>query len=121
MTEMGNINISEDVIVTISNIAANEVEGVVSVYSGIVDSFLDMVTGNKFNRGVSVMLDENDRLTITIIIVAEYGKKVADVAKAVQENVKNAIETMTEKKVHEVNVHVHGVVIKSEKNKAVSE
>lgn len=121
MTEMGNINISEDVIVTISNIAANEVEGVVSVYSGIVDAFLDMFTGNKFNRGVSVNIDENDKMSITIIIVAEYGRKISEVAKLVQENVKNAIETMTEKRVDEVNVHVHGVVIKSEKNKAVSE
>ena len=33
MNEMGNVNISEDVIVTISNIAANEIEGVAGVYS----------------------------------------------------------------------------------------
>lgn len=121
MTDMGNINISEDVIVTISNIAANEVEGVVSVYSGIVDAFLDMFTGKKFNRGVSVNIDDHDRLSVTIIIVAEYGKKVSDVARLVQENVKNAIESMTERRVDEVNVHVHGVAVKSEKTKAVSE
>lgn len=124
MGETGNINISEEVIVTISNIAANEVEGVVGVYSGIVDAFFDIFRGKKFNKGVSVFIEEDNKVAVTIIILVEYGRKIAEVAKQVQESVKNAIETMTEKEVLEVNVHIHGVLIKSdkpEKNKAVSE
>lgn len=124
MSEMGSVNISEDVIVTISNIAASEVEGVVGVYNGIVESLFDMVRGSKkFNKGVSAII-EDEKIAVTIIIVVEYGQKVAEVAKKVQESVKNAIETMTEKEVKEVNVHIHGVSItheKPEKSKVVSE
>ena len=123
MNEMGNVNISEDVIVTISNIAANEIEGVAGVYSGIADALLEIFRGKKFNKGVSVVLEE-EKISVTIIIDVEYGRIITEVAKKVQENVKNAIESMTEREVNEVNVHVHGVVIKSEKpekHKAVSE
>ena len=123
MNEMGNVNISEDVIVTISNIAANEIKGVAGVYSGIADALLEIFRGKKFNKGVSVVLEE-EKISVTIIIDVEYGRIIPEVAKKVQENVKNAIESMTEREVKEVNVHVHGVVIKSEKpekHKAVSE
>lgn len=123
MNEMGNVNISEDVIVTISNIAANEIEGVAGVYSGIADALLEIFRGKKFNKGVPVILEE-EKISVTIIIDVEYGRIIPEVAKKVQENVKNAIESMTEREVNEVNVHVHGVVIKSEKpekHKAVSE
>lgn len=123
MNEMGNVNISEDVIVTISNIAANEIEGVAGVYSGIADALLEIFRGKKFNKGKSVVLEE-EKISVTIIIDVEYGRIIPEVAKKVQENVKNAIESMTEREVNEVNVHVHGVVIKSEKpekHKAVSE
>lgn len=114
MSEMGNINISEDVIVTISNIAADEIKGVAGVYSGIADALLEIFRGKKFNKGVSVVLDE-EKIAVTIIIDVEYGQIIPEIAKKVQENVKNAIESMTERQVLEVNVHVHGVVIKSEK------
>ena len=123
MNEMGNVNISEDVIVTISNIAANEIEGVAGVYSGIADALMEIFRGKKFNKGVSVILEE-EKISVTIIIDVEYGRIIPEVAKKVQENVKNAIESMTEREVNEVNVHVHGVVIKSEKpekHKAVTE
>lgn len=123
MNEMGNVNISEDVIVTISNIAANEIEGVAGVYSGLADALMEIFRGKKFNKGVSVVLEE-EKISVTIIIDVEYGRIIPEVAKKVQENVKNAIESMTEREVNEVNVHVHGVVIKSEKpekHKAVSE
>ena len=123
MNEMGNVNISEDVIVTISNIAANEIEGVAGVYSGIADALLEIFRGKKFNKAVPVVLEE-EKISVTIIIDVEYGRIIPEVAKKVQENVKNAIESMTEREVNEVNVHVHGVVIKSEKpekHKAVSE
>ena len=123
MNEMGNVNISEDVIVTISNIAANEIEGVAGVYSGIADALMEIFRGKKFNKGVSVVLEE-EKISVTIIIDVEYGRIIPEVAKKVQENIKNAIESMTEREVNEVNVHVHGVVIKSEKpekHKAVSE
>lgn len=115
MSEMGNVKISEDVIVTISNIAAREIEGVVGVYSGLADTISQKFRGNKFNKGVAVHI-ENGKIFVALIVVIEYGNKISEVAYKVQENVKNAIESMTEKEVAEVNVHIHGVSVKHEKS-----
>ncbi|MDO4711226.1 MAG: Asp23/Gls24 family envelope stress response protein [Peptostreptococcaceae bacterium] len=108
-----NITISEDVVVTIANIAAKEVKGVASLHAGVVDTILDKVRGN-WSGGVSAVVSENNIL-ISVIVNIIYGEKIYEVAKNIQENIKNAVESMTEKKVAEVNVHVHSVVIVPEK------
>lgn len=108
-----NITISEDVLVTIANIAAKEVKGVASLHAGVVDTILDKVRGN-WSGGVSVVISE-ENILVSVIVNIAYGEKIYEVAKNVQENIKNAIESMTEKKVSEVNVHVHSVVIVHEK------
>lgn len=109
-----NVTISEDVIVTIANIATKEVEGVAGLHTGMVDTIIDKVTGTNWSGGVSAVIQDNEIL-VSLIINVIYNNKIMDVAKKVQENVKNAIETMTEMKVSEVNVHVHGLVVAPEK------
>lgn len=109
-----NVTISEEVMVTIANIATKEVEGVAGLHTGMVDSIIDKFTGTNWSGGVSVVIEE-DKILVSLIINVIYNHNILDVAKKVQENVKNAIETMTEMQVAEVNVHVHGLVVVSEK------
>ena len=109
-----NVTISEDVIVTIANIATKEVEGVAGLHTGMVDTIIDKFTGTNWSGGVSAVIEE-EQILVSLIIDVIYNHKIHEVAKKVQENVKNAIETMTEMQVAEVNVHVHGLVVVSEK------
>ena len=44
----------------------------------------------------------------------EYGSKISEAAKAVQENVKRTVETMTGLDVVEINIHVQGINIPEE-------
>ena len=46
---------------------------------------------------------------VDLYMIVKYGARIPDVAIAVQENVKKAIENMTGLSVVEVNVHVQGV------------
>ena len=46
---------------------------------------------------------------VDLYIIVKYGVRIPDIALAAQENVKQAIETMTGLTVVEVNVHVQGV------------
>lgn len=116
MSENTTINISEEVVVTITNIAAKEVKGVAGLHVGALDTILDKVKGTKWSSGVSVVLQE-DKVLASVIIDVLYGEKIPEVARAVQENIKHAIESMTEKKVAEVNVHVHSVVVSDKAEK----
>lgn len=109
-----NITISEEVVETIANIATKEVKGVAGLHTGVVDTILDKVRTN-WSGGVSAVITEESVL-ITIVLNIFYGEKINEVAKKVQENVKHAVETMTERTVSEVNIHVHGVVVATDKS-----
>ena len=54
---------------------------------------------------------------VDLYIVVKYGVRIPDVALAVQENVKQAIETMTGLSVVEINIHVQGVGFPQEEPK----
>ena len=72
-----------------------------------------------FTKGVRIDLD-NNKVTVDITIIVEYGSPVPDVARSIQENVKKAIETMSGLDVHAVDVHVVGMSFEREQ-KAVAE
>lgn len=110
-----NITISEDVVVTIANIAAKEVKGVASLHGGMVDTILDKVTGTNWSGGVSAVVTD-EGILVSVIVNIFYGEKIYQVARGIQENIKNAIESMTERAVSEVNVHVHSVIVAPEKS-----
>ena len=105
----GQIKISNDVVSTIAWIAALEVEGVESSQS-IADKLLK-------NYGVKIQLEE-EVVTVDIMVVVKFGFAIPDVAFKVQENVKNAVETMTGLDVSQVNIHVQGVSFKKDKEEA---
>ena len=105
----GQIKISNEVVSTIAWIAALEVEGVESSQS-IADKLLK-------NNGVKIQLEE-EVVTVDIMVVVKFGFAIPDVAFKVQENVKNAVETMTGLDVSQVNRHVQGVSFKKDKEEA---
>ena len=65
----------------------------------------------RWGKGVKLTITEDDRLYIECNIVAVYGYAVVNVAKAVQENVTSAVESMTGMQVTEVNVNVCGITV----------
>ncbi|SHJ49032.1 Asp23/Gls24 family envelope stress response protein [Paramaledivibacter caminithermalis] len=117
--QYGQIKISDDVVATIAGLAAGEVEGICSMSGGLAGNITDFFGKKNLSKGVKVDVGEEEA-AVDLFVVVDYGVKIPDVAWKVQENVKNAIETMTGLKVIEVNVHVQGVYIpKKEKEKEV--
>jgi len=117
----GTVSFATDVVATIAGLAANEVEGVASMTSSN-SSFADILTrksSRSYTKGVKVDINDN-RVTVDVNIVVDYGSPVPDVARNIQENVKKAIETMSGLDVHNVDVHVQGVSFERE-NKAAAE
>ena len=98
--ELGNIHISEEVLAAIAAAAALEVEGVGS-----------LTNPSKKNaaRGVHIKLEE-EQVVVTMSVLMAYGHTIPEVGHAVQEAVKNAIESMSGLEVAAVNVSVGGIV-----------
>ena len=81
---LGQVKISNDVIVTIAGLAALEVEGVDTITS-LTDKLLK-------NNGVKIQI-EDGKVTLDVVITVEYGMAIPEVSLKVQENVKNTVET----------------------------
>ena len=103
--ENGNVMISEDVIATIMEQALTEVDGVVKGGS-------DVVGKKSWGKGIRITIADDNTLALGCNIIVGYGESVINVAKAVQEAITTAVESVTGVKVTDVNVNVCGIVRK---------
>lgn len=107
--EAEGIKISSDVIAVIAGVAVSEVEGVYGMAGGFAGGITEVLKGKK-NLAKGIKVDsEGNKAKIDVNIIVEYGARIPDVAFAIQNKVKTAVEEMTGLKVEEVNVHVQGV------------
>ena len=103
--ENGNVMISEDVIAAIVEQALTEVDGVVK-------GGADVVGKKSWGKGMRIAIAEDNSLTIGCNIIVGYGESVINVAKAVQEAITTAVESVTGVTVTDVNVNVCGIIRK---------
>ena len=113
--ESGSINYSNEVLAKIAALATDEVEGVAGTSGGSLSDMLGVK-----NRGIKVEL-EKQNVTVDVNIVVEYGKKLHEVSKKVQENIKKSIENMTALNVSAINVNVHSLHMEKPKDEEEKE
>lgn len=108
--EMGVIRIADEVVSTVSGLAAIEVEGVAAMSGGWGLEIAEKLGKKSFGKGIKVEVNE-DQTKIDIFISVKYGYSIPKVAEGVQQAVKSAVETMTGLIVSSVNVHVVSVAM----------
>lgn len=108
MTTRGNCIISDEVIATIAVEAAQEVPGVVSM--GKRQGDIKGLVSSSAERAVVVNNTEST-ITLDVYINIKVDGKIQEIASAVQQNVKAAVQAMTGKPVTRVNVNIAGVVL----------
>ncbi len=114
VAEAGIVQIADDVIAVIAEIAALEVDGVRSIGHAKPD-LMHTLTGKKVPKGIRVDIgDVEGEVSVSITAVVGYGAKIKNVCLDVQEKVKTSIETMTGLKVTSVDVHIVGVAFEQE-------
>lgn len=102
------VKIADDVVAVIASLAAGEVEGVASMGGSAVGGFVERLGIKNASKGIRVELSENEcALALNINVV--YGYKIQEVSEKIQENVKNAVESMTGLFVREVSIFVQGI------------
>nr|WP_302599267.1 Asp23/Gls24 family envelope stress response protein [uncultured Cellulosilyticum sp.] len=105
--EMDQVQIADDVIAVIAEIATLEVAGVVGTAPSKAD-FVQAISGKKKSKGIKVEVGEAE-VFIDVAVIVKYGVKIHKVCLEIQEKIKNSVETMTGLQVVSVNVHVVGV------------
>ena len=106
----GNIMISEDVIGTIVAQAIKDVEGVVGLSTKPGADIAELIGKKNWGKGIKVIVDEDNKVTIDCNVVVTYGQNVVAAAGAVQIAVYNAVDSMTGIKVSSVNVNICEIV-----------
>ena len=107
--ELGNINISEEVLSVIAAAAAAEVEGVGGLAANLGSDIAELLGGRKnLSKGIRITVEE-ESIRIDLSILIKYGYTILDVAKKVQSAVFAAVENTSGLTVECVNVHVAGV------------
>ncbi|HHU76737.1 MAG TPA: Asp23/Gls24 family envelope stress response protein [Firmicutes bacterium] len=107
-SELGSVRIADEVVSIIAGLAATEIDGVAGMSGGIAGGIAEALGKKNFSKGVKVDVGEEEA-AVDLFLIVRFGSRIPDVAWAVQENVKKAIENMTGLKVVRVNVHVQGV------------
>jgi uncharacterized alkaline shock family protein YloU len=117
-TELGRINISEDVIAIICGVAAMECYGLVGMASrSVQDGISDFLRKDYYERGVDVQYIDDHKVSVTLYIIVEYGVKISEVARNIQERVKYAIENTIGLDVESIDIRVQGVRVTDAKRK----
>jgi len=106
--EFGHVNISDDVIGIITNIAASEIEGV-QLQGTFAGDIAEILGKKNMTKGVRVDINEDDEVQVDLSVVVDFGVVIPEIAWKVQESVKTAIENMTDLKVTSINVNVQGI------------
>ncbi len=103
----GSLKISKDVIGAIVYLATCEIEGVAGV-AGLGENIKGMLSQRRIVKPVNVVLKEETAI-IDIQVILEYGSKIPQISRKIQEAVKEAVQSMTGIAVSKVNITVAGV------------
>jgi len=106
----GNLNISDEVVAVIASLAASEIKGIAGMVSGVVGGIAELIGKKNLSKGVKITREEN-KATIELSVIVEYGAKIPDVAWELQDKVKSEVESMTGLEVVAVNVSVDSVTV----------
>lgn len=107
--DLGSAKIPDEVIAVCAVNAATRTKGVAGLAGGLTDSITENILGKEPLAKGTKVTQTGAGITIDMYIKVYYGVKIPSVAWDLQRNVKREVETMTEKSVMAVNVHVQGV------------
>ena len=107
---LGELTISDDVIVSIARNAAKDVDGFGSFANAVPDIVTQVLeyTNTVAPKSVKVWCTDND-VKIQLYINVKSGTNVQTVSTAIQRSVKNSVQSMTGKVVTKVNVCIEGI------------
>ena len=107
-TDLGTIKIHKKVISSIASLAAVEIEGVKRV-GGDLKSNLYNIIGKTQKSNIRVEFDKAGEVKIEIPLIIKYGYSIPEVASHVQENVRQALEKMTNVVIKDIDVNIKGI------------
>ena len=105
----GSLQISTEVVGKIARCAALEVDGVAEVSCGVQNKKLKSLLESSSIQPPVVVEMRDGTASITLHLMMKFGARIPSVAEKVQENVKSAVQNMTNVTVSRVNLVIAGL------------
>lgn len=107
-TDLGMVRIHDNVIASIASVAATEIEGVKAIGKNFKASFFELIDKNR-SSAITILKDKNGDISVSVPLIIKYGFNIPDIANKVQENVRAALERMTNLPVKDINIVVQSI------------
>lgn len=109
-TQMGKIIIDNEVIAQYAGTVAVECFGIVGMAAiSMKDGFVRLLKKESLTRGITVAVNENNKLTLDFHVIIAYGVSIIAVSDNLIGNVKYKVEEYTGLEIEKINVYVDGV------------
>ena len=107
-SDLGEVQISNDVLAVISAMAVMEVDGVVAMAGNITAELVSKLGMKKLSKGVRVDVVDNT-VMVDLSIILRINENIVTISKKIQDKVKTTVENMTGMEVANVNVNIASV------------
>lgn len=108
--ELGKVIIEPNVIAQYAGSTAVECFGIVGMAAvSMKDGLVKILKGNSITRGINVVIDEGNKLTIDFHVIVSYGVSIQTVSENLIENVKYKVTEFTGLEIEKINIFVEGV------------
>ena len=111
-TDLGQVLISPEVVAKYASETAYECFGIVGMAMvSMKDGLVRLLKRDSSTKGINVIIDEDNEITIDFHIIVVYGVYIATVTENLIQNVKYRVEKFTGMSVEKINIYVEGVRI----------
>lgn len=111
--EGDSIRISSEVIAVITSIISSDVPGVAGMSGGVVGGIAERLGRKDMTKGIKVHVEE-DKVTIDLNIIVEYGVSIVEATDKLKKEVRTHVEKTTGLKVLAININVLGINLPEE-------
>lgn len=107
---ISEVKISNDVVATIAALAATEVEGIDSLSGNATNDSVKKYGIRNGSKGVEVSFnDDGKSISCKLGVTMKFGYSIPETCEAVQDKVKNTIESMIGMEVADVSINIADV------------
>ncbi|MCK5580920.1 MAG: Asp23/Gls24 family envelope stress response protein [Candidatus Omnitrophica bacterium] len=106
--DLGSIKIHKKVLAEIVSSTVQEIDGITLVGRNFASSLVDLMGFENF-PGVCVTVDKSNQVTIEVKVRVHYGMNIPDIARQVQDAIREAVEKTADIDLKDVNVNIQGM------------
>ncbi len=109
-SSLGSVSIDSQVVATYAGSVAVECFGIVGMAAvNMKDGLVKLLKKDYLHHGISVEIEDGNRITLNFHVIVSYGVSIATVAGNLMETVQYKVEEFTGMKVEKINIFVEGV------------